>query len=84
MTQTPKLDRQTGRTTRLADDHVQMIFNNINNKHWIHVIDHWYSHDASDRLVEIVQRRIRIEHASVYHKMIFRGHNIFPNIDAIK
>lgn len=81
MNQIPKLDRQTGRTTRLADEYVQMVFNN---KNWIQVVDHMYKHAATERLFNIVRKRINREHTSAYIHMDFRhsGLTIYYDVNA--
>lgn len=79
MNQIPKLDRQTGRTTRLADEYVQMV---LANKNWTQIVDHVYQHAATQRLFSIVKRRIKMEHPSAYPHMGFRHSGLTIFYDA--
>lgn len=53
-----KNHRATGRTTRLADNCVQEFFDNG----FCFTKDHWGTKDSDRRLMEIVLRRLYLEH----------------------
>jgi uncharacterized protein (TIGR02145 family) len=53
-------ERATGRTTRLVDEYIQKLFNNIGG--WVEIRDHHDSFDSHKRLCDLINRRIGIEH----------------------
>lgn len=55
--------RHTGRTTRLADDYIQKLFSKPNE--WLEIIDHYDSPQSNQVLVNIILRRISLEHPTV-------------------
>lgn len=59
-------DRMTGRSTRLADEYVQKLFENYqdpdNKMLYVTVVDHFPERNSNLFLVSTIQRRISIEH----------------------
>lgn len=59
--------KATGRTTKLADDYIQVLFKNIGN--WVSVKDHFPTRRATEHLIDVISNRLIAEH------------NIIPEID---
>lgn len=55
--------RATGRTTRLADEYIQKLFNNPGE--WVLITDHYPSRRAYESLMMIICRRVAYEHQIV-------------------
>lgn len=77
-------NRATGRTTRKADSIIQQLFKNPDK--WITVVDHYDSRQASKRLVDIIKRRLKIEHnAEIFCRPSQYGFDIkLTNYEKIK
>jgi hypothetical protein len=52
--------RRDGTTTRMADNYIQELFTTGKTE----VRDHWYTKQASERLMGIIIRRLKFEHPS--------------------
>ena len=59
-------ERRTGRTTRLADDYIQKLFENYQDDDkkmtYVQIVDHFPGRFSDLLLVWIIKRRIFIEH----------------------
>lgn len=52
--------RASGRTTRRVDKYIQDLFNS--NGEWIVVLDHYPTKQAAKMVVDMIRRRLEIEH----------------------
>lgn len=52
--------KATGRTTRLADEYIQELFNNVGE--WIPIEDHYGYWQSNKRLHDIIANRLYAEH----------------------
>lgn len=55
--------RASGRTTRLADEYIQKLFDNPGE--WVAITDHYPSRRAYELLMMIICRRVAFEHQIV-------------------
>lgn len=55
--------RRTGRTTRLCDDFIQKLFQNVGKE--IQIYDHYVTYSSDDMLTEKITNRLKLEHPHV-------------------
>lgn len=65
MKENPNYPRRSGRTTRIADEIIQALFQHEGEDKWIPIADHYSTPKASDLLYKIIRRRLESEHPSV-------------------
>lgn len=74
--------RSSGRTTRLADQYVQKLFDNLGE--WVHISDHYPGRRAAEMLAAKIFRRMEMEH-NIILDVNHRGCNLrIPSDQAYK
>ena len=70
--------RRTGRTTRLCDDFIQKLFQNVGKE--IQIYDHYVTYSSDDMLTEKIINRLKLEHPHVKWKVRKGNGCIFMSI----
>jgi hypothetical protein len=67
--------RKSGRTTRLIDDYIQLLFE-VDKGQSVKVRDHYPSNDAHRQLLERIVRRLKNEHPGLQFEYDIRERSI--------
>lgn len=70
--------RRTGRTTRLCDDFIQKLFQNVGKE--IQICDYYGTRSADEMLAHKIIRRLELEHPHVKPNIRFSGRRVFMSI----
>ena len=70
--------RCTGRTTRLCDDLIQKLFQNVGEE--IQICDHYITYSSDKMLTEKIINRLKLEHPHVKWKVRKGNGRIFMSI----